>query len=295
MSTGAAGLHTVCVFLGPYRNLTTLFASILHLHPTCQVLNHAGVRVLPKPSLNFLVGYTDEKFDRFCAFALEASQGGMSGATGGSIRLSHAFEHGEIGDAFRKRYGDALIKRRVESIVWKDPLIVSQLLRRKRIDVSHLFERNDKLRFLMPVRNPLDCARSNLETGFAETLVRSGDPNDPSHVVRAILEELAWFRRLTRETPDRFFDVFEFEVDRGALLRLADFLGLAPDERWIADALHCFRSEAHYEHGAELIQHYRMLVGELFADDRETASRLLRFAPVEQTPRGSGGPSSRQP
>ena len=47
-------LRSVCLALGPYRNLTTLTAGILSLHPQCQVLNHAGVRLLPDPERNFL-------------------------------------------------------------------------------------------------------------------------------------------------------------------------------------------------------------------------------------------------
>ncbi|MCW5878805.1 MAG: hypothetical protein KIS80_08075, partial [Anaerolineales bacterium] len=51
------GLESVCLFLGPYRNLTTLTASMLSLHPECQVLNHAGTRVFPNKNLNFIEEY----------------------------------------------------------------------------------------------------------------------------------------------------------------------------------------------------------------------------------------------
>ena len=40
-------LETICLLSGPYRNLTTLTASMAVLHPNCQVLNHAQGRILP--------------------------------------------------------------------------------------------------------------------------------------------------------------------------------------------------------------------------------------------------------
>jgi hypothetical protein len=46
-------VKTVCLALGPYRNLTT---SLLFLHPTCQVLNHGGQRILGDRRLDWLVG-----------------------------------------------------------------------------------------------------------------------------------------------------------------------------------------------------------------------------------------------
>ncbi|MHB8529324.1 MAG: hypothetical protein ACYC8V_07420, partial [Caulobacteraceae bacterium] len=39
------GVRRTAVILGPYRNLTTLTASVLALHPQCQVLNHASDRI----------------------------------------------------------------------------------------------------------------------------------------------------------------------------------------------------------------------------------------------------------
>lgn len=65
-----AGLHqrtdiqdvrAVCLALGPYRNLTTLTASVIALHPNCQVLNHGWSRVAGKGKLNFLTDYDASK------------------------------------------------------------------------------------------------------------------------------------------------------------------------------------------------------------------------------------------
>ena len=48
-------LRSVCLMLCPYRNLTTLTASMAALHEHWQVLNHV---IFADPRLNFFRGYT---------------------------------------------------------------------------------------------------------------------------------------------------------------------------------------------------------------------------------------------
>jgi hypothetical protein len=271
-------LRTVCLFLGPYRNLTTLLASILHLHPTCQVLNHGAVHVLTNESMNFLADYDDCKFDRFCRFAMAHSQKGERGGQGGSITLAHSFDRGPVGDTFRRRYGDQLLKPSVETLVWKDPGAVTAFLGNRRIDVRQLLQLNAKLRFFLPVRNPLDCARSNVEKGYF-WVMGSRDGFDVEGSLRGILRHLAWFRALRREFPDRFLDVFEFDVNDASFRAMCEFLLIDADVTWLDDALHCFRSEAHYEHPRALVIRYLALIHDLFPDDPDAAAKLERFAP----------------
>ena len=124
-----ASLRSVCIFMGPYRNLTTLTSALLNLHPHCQVLNHAAMRVLDDDAINFLSHYSDERFGRFCNFAIEESQGGKRGDYGGSITLSHAFDHEVMSSAYEERYGGNLRKDEVRSIVWKDSQRLTNFLR----------------------------------------------------------------------------------------------------------------------------------------------------------------------
>ena len=63
-------VRTVCLMLGPYRNLTTLTAAIVGLHPNCQVLNHGGMQVFRNNTINFLGDYSDERFEAFIRFAV---------------------------------------------------------------------------------------------------------------------------------------------------------------------------------------------------------------------------------
>ena len=87
---------------GPYRNLTTLTASVAALHPNCQVLNHAHERILPHREVDFFSDYTSDKWNRFLQYGLRISLGGERGRTGGSIVHSHAFDHGNVKDLYQK-------------------------------------------------------------------------------------------------------------------------------------------------------------------------------------------------
>ena len=110
-------INTLICLAGPYRNLTTLTASIAALHPNCQVLNHAHERILPHREVNFFSDYTLDKWQRFLQYGLRISIGGARGRTGGSILHSHAFDHENVKDVYRKRFGEKPIKDHIQSIL----------------------------------------------------------------------------------------------------------------------------------------------------------------------------------
>ncbi|HJP92096.1 MAG TPA: hypothetical protein VJ875_09090, partial [Pyrinomonadaceae bacterium] len=235
-------------------------------------------RVFDTPDANFLVDHSPAAFARFCAFALDASQGGRRGSYGGSILLSHAFDSELVRDVYRSRFGDVLLKEKIEAIVWKESLRVAKLLRERGVDIAHLLSHNERLRFLLPVRNPMDCAVSSLHTGHFR-LLRPDGSRDVRDIVAAILDELAWFRALSRaHGQQRFFHFFEFEVDERLFQRLAGFLRLSQDERWTRDAVRCFVVRKGHEHDASLRQWYARRVQQVFAADPEFAEKLARFA-----------------
>jgi hypothetical protein len=64
------------------------------------------------------------------------------------------------------------------------------------------------------------------------------------------------------------------------LARLADFLGIEADQRWLVDALKCYDLKPSYDHAQELVVEFQRLVDEHFADDAEFASRLRVFLPA---------------
>jgi len=268
----------VCLALGPYRNLTTLTAGILSLHPSCQVLNHAGVRLLPDPELNFLANYSHERFEAFTRQALVLSAGGERGQRGGAITKSHAFdpEH-PLGRLYRARYGSRELKERPSCLFWKESLHVTNFLRGHRVDVAALLEANEALSFLLPIRNPLDCALSNVRTQHTRYFAGLPAHAELPEVLTAVLDHLRWAADLRAAHPGRVFLFSELEFGRGTLLELASFLALEPEQRWIEDALAAYELKPGYEHPVEHRALFEALVSRGFGPHPELAEQLLRF------------------
>ena len=278
-SVETEAIETVCLALGPYRNLTTLTASLLFLHPDCHVLNHAGRRIFGDRRLDFIGNYSTERFGRFVQYALHISRKGRRGNYGGSITRSHAFADNEKMMALLQSGGMNLTKGDGKALFWKESLRTSNRMRRLNTDLNAVFKENHKLRFLMPVRNPMDCAASNFKTGHARIFQ---DPNASASVentLKSVLDEIIRFKNLEVKYPDRFFYYFEYDDRKETLERMADFLGLQATEDWIADSLQVFETNAGYEHSAGLVSLYRDCVERECSGHPDFAERLLRFSP----------------
>ncbi|MBD3368993.1 hypothetical protein GF402_01365 [Candidatus Fermentibacteria bacterium] len=259
-----SGIETVGILLGPYRNLTTLTAGMLALHPHCQVLNHAGMRILPWRMLNIFRDWTPEKMERFKRYAVYISGRGQRGDYGGSITYSHAFTREPLAGLCRERYGDRLVKREIRSLVWKESLRVANAMRRWNVDIDRLLSDAPELRFILPVRNPLDTARSNLRTGKTAAFQGLEDAPGLEQTVTAVLEELLWFARLARGREKNFFHYFQHSWSGDTAERLASFLGLKPDPRWVDDSRKAFRVGGGYEYTRAQLEHYLHEVDRLF-------------------------------
>jgi hypothetical protein len=223
-------LINVGLILGPYRNLTTLTASILSLHPDSQVLNHGGKRLL-RGRQDFIAAYSDERLDRFCTSALEASVSGKRGDYGGSIRLSHAFDSEAVSVLYEDRYGNEMIKEHIACLVWKESQLVTNKIRSSPDKINHLIEVAPRLRYLMPVRNPLDCAMSNMRTGHADR-IEGADHGDLVSVLDRILESIAWFSQIAAGHPECCFMFFQDEAADVICDGLVRALGIKDDEEW---------------------------------------------------------------
>lgn len=273
-------VRTVCLFLGPYRNLTTLTASILFLHPHCQVLNHAASRIFGDKRIDFLDGYDDEKFATFVRYAIHASGRGGRGKIGGSIIHSHAFDKEHATKSLFEEAGGELIKQNIRSLVWKESLRTSNHIRQHHVDLAAIFSRNKQLRFLLPVRNPIDTAISNLKSGHAPLFEGIANDSPVERVVEAILDEFVWIEQIRKQFPERCFVFFEHQFGRETLTALAKFLDLESDERWIRNALAAFDIKKRYEHPAPLVAHYRRAISERFRSAPDFADALLKFTDV---------------
>jgi hypothetical protein len=268
---------SVCLTLGPYRNLTTLTAAILFLHPNCQVLNHAGDRVFRNKRLNFLSDYSQEKLDHFIQYAIRISTKGARGAYGGSIIFSHAFDSRYGMRKAFLRSGGAILKSEINCLFWKESLKTSNLIRKSNVDLASIFEKDERVRFIMPIRNPLSCAISNIKTGLVSIFDGLGAQPGEFEVVQAVLNEILWFAELERAYPDHFFSYFEHEISREMLVRLATFLQLEPNERWLDNALSVMKVNDGYNHDSQLIDFYRQYVKERFVDFPSLSTGLLDF------------------
>lgn len=252
-------LESVCIVLGPYRNLTTLTVSVAALHPSCQVLNHAASRILPVAPANFLLDYTDHKFENFVRWAMVMSTRGRRGIYGGSVLHAHAFDDERLRAAYRRRYGDALIKPVVRCLLWKDSMRLQNYIRREAVDLPRLFAMNPKIRFLLPIRHPLDCAMSNMRTGHARFLVGRSEFRLPE-VLEAILGSIAWFLKHQDVYPTRFESFTESDISSDFLLRLSAFLGVEPDREWLDETPTLFSVRRPHRHEPEARNLYMQLL-----------------------------------
>ena len=268
---------TVCLTLGPYRNLTTLTAAVLFLHPNCQVLNHAGDRIFDNRDVNFLKDYSRYKLNNFIEYATKISSGGKRGDYGGSITYAHAFDSVyQIKDIFSKT-GQNLVKSSVDCLFWKESLRTSNFIRENHIDLKTILKKEERLRFLMPVRNPLDSAKSNLRTGHAYRIKNISKPSTIKKVVKAILMEIHWFATYHKEFPNRFFYYFEDSISHEMLEKLADFLKLEKNTTWLLNAESVLVSKSSYKHDSALLDYYRKTVEQLFYDLPGFKEKLLSF------------------
>jgi hypothetical protein len=277
LDVNIASCKRVCLVLGPYRNLTTLTASTLFLHPNCQVLNHARDRVYRIPEVDFLTAYSIEAFERFIKYAIYISGKGKRGRYGGSIAYSHAFDaQYEMACIFAdKELG--LIKGRVDCLLWKESLEASNFIRDNNVNIDELLSLEPRLVFLLPIRNPLDCALSNLRSGHANRFRGIGEDPSIRQCLKAVLREIHWFLSLQQKHKDRFFHYYAHSVSRDMLVELACFLSLSPDEDWLRSALRVMAIGGKYSHDFDLMIDYRNIVKAIFSDMPTAAKQLLEY------------------
>jgi len=272
-------LTSACILLGPYRNLTTLFSGLMYLHPDCQVLNHAGKRVFRDPGMNFIEDYSKQRFEKFCRFALFASSRGRKGGHGGSITYSHTFETGRLRNVYVTRFGALLRKKPgIKCLLWKESGKISRALRTSESSLTRMLDENSLLRFIMPIRNPIDCALSHLATGHASQF-----DDLPEYSVIALLERLmkeySWFFEWQARYPNRFFHFFQHELyERQLYRKIALFLGIECDDHWLQDVMEVVELRPSGEYRPEWIRAYRHLVQKYFSSRPAIQMQFGRMA-----------------
>ena len=212
-----SSVETLCLVAGPYRNLTSLTASVAALHPNCQVLNHAKDRIFPHKKIDFFGEYSEKSFNQFMQYAILLSGSGQRGRYGGSITLSHAFDKSEVKNLFQNRYKNSLVKEDIRCLFWKEGLHLKNHLLEKEVDVLELIKHNDKIRYILPIRNPLDCAMSNQKTNLALIFNQISDQSTLQDIIKAILDEFLIYFQNQKKRIVHFFHFYEHTFDKNVL------------------------------------------------------------------------------
>jgi hypothetical protein len=186
-----AGLETIVMPIGPYRNLTTLLAAAFALHPQALVLNHAAERLWLKRGVDLIRRPRPQVRAAFLRAAVRLAQGGRRGGYGGSTLKAHAFQDPLLRERYRARYGDRTLKPQAKVLFWKDSMRILNRIRQEPGRLTGLLEGIGGIKLLLPVRNPIHCAHSNLRTGHARHLVARGDRTLPA-VLAQILDIVHW-------------------------------------------------------------------------------------------------------
>ena len=273
-------IKTTCLLIGPYRNLSTLTGAAFHLHPNCQVLNHTGKRILRKERYNFIKNPTKGTLNNFYRFAVAASQEGKRGDFGGSITLAHAFEKDVLSKKHKSRYGSRMLKEDIRTILWKESHRVSNQL--KLIDQEVFFNMLPEVKCILPIRNPIDTAISNISTShyqfFPQLTSKPKNSIDVCTALEAVIKELKDGIELCINYPDNGFYFFQFDMDTDLLTKLASFSGLSNDYQWMNDVLDVWQTPlAKYEYNKEVINYYKELIEYYFSDMPIIHNKFMYF------------------
>ena len=129
------------------------------------------------------------------------------------------------------------MKDDVRCFIWKESGRVTKLLRQSSDGIERLTESAPKVRFMQPVRNLLDCTRSNLDNG---KLVPGATDTSSEAALDAIVENISWFARSAEKRPERFLMFFEDDPIPTILDGLVEVLELDDDEISRRDAADAF-------------------------------------------------------
>jgi hypothetical protein len=274
-------IDTVCIFLGPLNNLTTLVATALAFHPEVQVLNHGARYLWESKGCNFLADFTEESFRHFVKEALFLSlSAGVCRYDGGSILTSHTFEGSQtLASRYIAQYGPNTLKEGARCLVWKDPMEVERYIEGLMIEYHELFRKDgDRLRFLLPIRNPMDTMIS-LSHSDHWKLFAELQANSANGILNCLLAMFERFLRLERQFPGRFFHFTQDEfAEPETLAALAEFLRLTPDEGWMETCKEIWQVRPPYQLDPLTRQIYVLVTKMKLSHFPEVAAKLITFA-----------------
>jgi hypothetical protein len=183
-----------------------------------------------------------------------------------------------VQQTYQRRFSDRIVKKKIRSLIWKESLFVSNSLRAAEFDFAKAFATHPQMKFLMPIRNPIDCAISNCMTGHGQHFEDVKANTEFDKTLDNILKEIEWFVSLRKRYPQQFFCYYQDEFDAEALTKLATFLGIESDQRWLADALECYRLKQPYAYSKAIRDAFQAKVSERFRVWPIVKEKLLGFS-----------------
>jgi hypothetical protein len=99
---------------------------------------------------------------------------------------------------------------------------------------NRVCEQLPDVKFVLPLRRPLDCALSNIRTKHAHTMDLPPDASIGQAVTR-VLDVFAWGLQRRDKRPERVFAFTQTEDPQQVFASLASFLGISAEPRWLAD------------------------------------------------------------
>jgi len=277
---------TVCIFLGPLNNLTTLTATALAFHPNVQVLNHGARYLWEARGCNFLCDFTEANYQRFIDEAVTLSlSSGLCRYDGGSILSSHTFEgNPEMIARYIEMHGSGSLKDDIRCLVWKDPMEVERMIEGTMLDFHRLFAQDGgRLRFLLPIRNPLDTMVS-ISNGQHWKLLQGLNNNELSPILNRLFAMIRRFLNRERDFPKRFFHFTQSEfAETETLQALAEFLRLEPDEGWMEVCKDIWQIRPSYALDETSRKIYALISRLQLSQFPEDMGKLMGFAELEGT------------
>ncbi|HIE84052.1 MAG TPA: hypothetical protein EYQ00_09505 [Dehalococcoidia bacterium] len=234
------------LFLGPYGNLTTLYASILALHPSIIGLNHARDRV-PVDATFYDGENVRDKYDNFVKFVVANQERSDTGPAGGSFQKAHTSRTGEMEALENVAHYSS---QSPSHFVWKESGFLTSQLRRK-VSVKRVLEDIPEAVFIRPVRNPLHWLKTNLiaqhfelyDDTWGRGFMTEAQASSPTALSEWYLRDLQWFLCLKEQYPKRFIIHFETEP----LTNITQRIELPFEQQWLHAATDVASAVRHRE------------------------------------------------
>lgn len=262
--------HTICLFLGPFRNLSTAVGSYLSLHPECQVLNHGWYDI--NTTDNFLINYEEDNVKNFTKLVVDKSN---TSDKIGSMITSHAYKSNKtFGEEYKKRFNDKLIKDDIKSYVWKEGGRISRELRNNGL-IEKIVKDNPNIKFLRPVRNPIRCAISNIERKHGKHFSLKEKEISKNDFLTELMAEYKWIYDLQKKYPNNFFFLHENDMVNG-LDKIQKFLCVEEDKEWVNS---CSKIDIvkHPINDNGLKKLYSEIINRYFGDDEKELNVLKSY------------------